>query len=37
LLDDLQDLATFARRKNEETIPISEVKKRMNKITALRR
>lgn len=37
LLDELQDLATFARRKNESTISLSEVRKRMNKIAALRR
>ncbi|PZR71131.1 MAG: hypothetical protein DLM73_16395 [Chthoniobacterales bacterium] len=37
LLDELQDLATFARRKNETTISLSEVRKRMNKIAALRR
>lgn len=37
LLDELQDLATFARRKNESTIPVSEVRKRMNKVAALRR
>ena len=37
LLDELQDLATEARRKNQQTIPLAEVKKRMNKIAALRR
>jgi len=37
LLDELQDLATFARRKNESTISLSEVRKRMNKVAALRR
>jgi hypothetical protein len=37
LLDELQDLATNARRKNQQTIPLAEVKKRMNKIAALRR
>ena len=37
LLDELQDLATAARRKNQQTIPLAEVKKRMNKIAALRR
>jgi hypothetical protein len=37
LLDELQDLATHARRKNQQTIPLAEVKKRMNKIAALRR
>jgi hypothetical protein len=37
LLDELQDLATFARRKNESTISVSEVRKRMNKVAALRR
>ena len=37
LLDELQDLATLARRKNQQTIPLAEVKKRMNKIAALRR
>ena len=37
LLDDLQDLATAARRKHEGTISVSEVRKQMNKITALRR
>lgn len=37
LLDELQDLATAARRKNQQTIPLAEVKKRMNKVAALRR
>lgn len=37
LLDELQDLATSARRKNQTTIPLAEVKKRMNKVAALRR
>ena len=37
LLDELQDLATAARRKNQHTIPLAEVKKRMNKVAALRR
>jgi hypothetical protein len=37
LLDELQDLATSARRKNQQTIPLAEVKKRMNKVAALRR
>ena len=37
LLDEFQDLATAARRKNQQTIPLAEVKKRMNKVAALRR
>lgn len=37
LLDELQDLATNARRKNQTTIPLAEVRKRMNKVAALRR
>ena len=37
LLDELQDLATNARRKNQQTIPLAEVKNRMNKVAALRR
>ena len=30
LLEDLQDLAVIARRKNEPTIPLAEVKARLN-------
>jgi hypothetical protein len=37
LLDEMQDLATNARRLNQTTIPLAEVRKRMNKIAALRR
>jgi hypothetical protein len=37
LLDELQDLATEARRRNQATIPLAEVRKRMNKVAALRR
>ena len=37
LLDELQDLATNARRLNQTTIPLAEVRKRMNKVAALRR
>ena len=37
LLDDMQDLATNARRHNQTTIPLAEVRKRMNKVAALRR
>ena len=37
LLDELQDLATNARRLNKTTIPLAEVRKRMNKVAALRR
>jgi hypothetical protein len=37
LLDALQDLATDARRRNHSTIPLAEVRKRMNKVAALRR
>ena len=29
-LEDLQDLAVIARRKNEPTIPLAEVKARLN-------
>jgi PHD/YefM family antitoxin component YafN of YafNO toxin-antitoxin module len=31
LLEDLEDLAFIARRKNEETIPFEEVVRRLNK------
>jgi hypothetical protein len=37
LLDEMQDLATNARRLNQTTIPLAEVRKRMNKVAALRR
>jgi hypothetical protein len=37
LLDALQDLATDARRRDQSTIPLAEVRKRMNKVAALRR
>jgi PHD/YefM family antitoxin component YafN of YafNO toxin-antitoxin module len=31
LLEDLHDLAVLARRKNEPTIPLAEVKRRLRK------
>ena len=37
LLEDLQDLAVIARRKNEQTIPLAEVKARLRRNGALRR
>ena len=37
LLDEMQDLATNARRLKQTTIPLAEVRKRMNKVAALRR
>jgi PHD/YefM family antitoxin component YafN of YafNO toxin-antitoxin module len=37
LLEDLQDLAVIARRKNEPTIPLAEVKARLKRNGALRR
>lgn len=37
LLDELRDLAVSARRQNQTTIPLAEVRKRMNKVGALRR
>ena len=37
LLEDLQDLAVIARRKNEPTIPLAEVKARLRRNGALRR
>jgi len=37
LLDEMQDLATNARRLHQTTIPLAEVRKRMNKVAALRR
>lgn len=37
LLDELRDLAVSARRHNQTTIPLAEVRKRMNKVGALRR
>jgi len=36
LLEDLQDLAVIARRKNEPTIPLAEVKARLKRNGALR-
>ena len=36
LLEDLQDLAVIARRKNEPTIPLAEVKARLRRNGALR-
>lgn len=37
LLQDLDDLAVIARRKDEPTIPLAEVKRRLKKNGALRR
>jgi hypothetical protein len=37
LLEDLQDLAVIARRKNEPTIPLAEVKARLRRNGVLRR
>jgi len=37
LLEDLHDLAVIARRKNEPTIPLAEVKARLRRNGALRR
>jgi hypothetical protein len=37
LLEDLQDLVVIARRKNEPTIPLAEVKARLRRNGALRR
>ena len=37
LLKDLHDLALIGRRKNEPTIPLAEVKRRLKKNAALRR
>lgn len=37
LLQDLDDLAVIALRKNEPTIPLAEVKRRLKKNGALRR
>jgi len=37
LLQDLDDLAVIARRKNEPTIPLAEVKRRQKNNGALRR
>lgn len=34
LMEDLQDLATIAKRKNEPLIPLAEVKKRLQKTSA---
>jgi PHD/YefM family antitoxin component YafN of YafNO toxin-antitoxin module len=36
LLEDLQDLAVIARRKNEPLIPLAEVKRRLKKNGAVR-
>ena len=36
LLEDLEDLAVIARRKNEPTIPLAEVKARLKRNGALR-
>jgi len=36
LLEHLQDLAVIARRKNEPTIPLAEVKARLRRNSALR-
>ncbi len=36
LMEDLQDLAVMARRKNEPLIPLAEVKRRLRKNGALR-
>ena len=37
LLEDLHDLAVIARRKDEPTIPLDEVKRRLKKHGAVRR
>lgn len=37
LLQDLDDLAVIARRKNEPTIPLAEIKRRLKRNGALRR
>jgi PHD/YefM family antitoxin component YafN of YafNO toxin-antitoxin module len=37
LLEDLHDLAVIARRKNEPTIPLEEVKRRLKHDAAIRR
>lgn len=37
LLEDLHDLAVIARRKNEPTIPLAEVKRRLKKNAGLSR
>ena len=37
LLEDLQDLAVIARRKNQPTIPLAEVKASLRRNGALRR
>ena len=37
LLQDLDDLAVIARRKNEPTIPLAEIKRRLKKNGAIRR
>ena len=37
LLEDLHDLAVIARRKDEPTIPLDEVKRRLKKHGSLRR
>jgi hypothetical protein len=37
LLQDLDDLSVIALRKNESTIPLAEVKRRLKKNGALRR
>ncbi len=37
LLEDLQDLAVIARRKNEPTIPLAEIKRRLKSNGAVRR
>ncbi|MGH8091889.1 MAG: hypothetical protein ACREIF_00240 [Chthoniobacterales bacterium] len=36
LLQDLDDLAVIARRKNEPTIPLAEIKRRLKRNAALR-
>jgi PHD/YefM family antitoxin component YafN of YafNO toxin-antitoxin module len=37
LLEDLHDLAVIARRKNEPTIPLAEVKRRLKHDAGIRR
>ena len=37
LLQDLDDLAVIARRKNEPTIPLEEIKRRLKSNGAIRR
>ncbi len=37
LLEDLHDLAVIARRKDEPTIPLAEVKRRLKKNGGIRR